>query len=295
MKTTKLSLILPGVALALAMASSSQATLVLHYTFDNLALGALPDNTAISNVTGGTNGLFDLGNDGGNAATVVASGVSGGFGGRAIRLTPANDGLGNFDAPNIRTGYQVTNGIGSAGLISNAKPYTAMAWVNFQSSVGDNFIFGGSNSLAGTDQVLHHGSRTGFLHNAHWGDDIGPDQGDGPGFEQLTLDGTWHHVAYTNDGSAGNQAIYWDGALVVGPGAAGFNGNLAAATELILGTSFGSGSYNGFLDEIRVYDTLLTQPQIQAAMTVVPEPATATLAGVFGLAGLMLRRRRSAH
>jgi hypothetical protein len=290
MKRLPFSLIVVGAVFPLAAVPATRASLVLHYTFDGNA--TIADGNTIVNVAGGTNGIFDLGTDAGNTAAIVPSGVAGGFGGNALRLTPANDGLGNAAAPNIATGYLVTNGL--TGLISNQKAYTAMAWVNFGSVIGDNFIFGGSNPPSGSDQMLHHGSRNNFLHNAHWGDDIGPDQGDGPGFEQDTNMGTWHHVAYTNDGAAGNQSIYWDGVLVVGPGAAGFNGNLVASAELYIGTSFGSGSFSGILDEVRVYDTLLTQPEIVAAMTVVPEPATTSLAGLFCLGSLLLRRRRAA-
>lgn len=291
MKSHQLSLILLGAGFTLATVPATRAALVIHYTFNGNA--TIADGNTIVNVAGGTNGTFDLGTDGGNTAAIVPSGVAGGFGGNALRLTPANDGLGNGAAPNITTGYLVTNGV--TGLISNQKAYTAMAWVNFGSVIGDNFIFGGTNPPSGSDQMLHHGSRGPFLHNAHWGDDIGPDQGDGPGFEQDTNMGTWHHVAYTNDGAAGNQSIYWDGVLVVGPGAAGFNGNLVASAELVIGTSFGSGSFSGLLDEVRVYDTLLSQPEIASAMTVVPEPGSAALAGLVGLGGFLLRRRRAAH
>lgn len=291
MKTPRLPLIVLSAGFTLATVPVTRATLVLHYTFDGNA--TIADGNTIANVAGGTNGTFDLGTDAGNTAAIVPSGVAGGFGGNALQFTPASDGLGNGAAPNIATGYLVTNG--GTGLISNQGVYTAMAWVNFGSAIGDNFIFGGTNPPSGSDQMLHHGSRGAFLHNAHWGDDIGPDQGDGPGFEQDTAVGTWHHVAYTNDGAAGNQSIYWDGILVVGPGAAGFNASLVASAELIIGTSFGSGSFSGILDEVRVYDTLLTQPEIAAAMTVIPEPGSATLAGVFGLGAFLLRRRRAAY
>lgn len=289
MKSHPLPLILLTAGFTLATVSATRAALVIHYTFNGNA--TIADGNTIVNVAGGTNGTFDLGTDAGNTAAIVPSGVTGGFGGNALRITPANDGLGNSAAPNIVTGYLVTNGIGSSGLISNAKVYTAMAWVNFGSATGDNFIFGGSNPPSGSDQMLHHGSRGGNLHSAHWGDDIGPDQG----FNVSSQAGSWHHVAYTNDGAAGNQSIYWDGNLVVGPGATGFNGNLAASAELFIGTSFGSGSFSGLLDEVRVYDTLLTQQEIVAAMTVIPEPGSAVLAGLIGVGGLMLRRRRAAH
>ena len=51
---------------------------------------------------------------------------------------------------------------------------------------------------------------------------------------------------------------------------------------------------NGEIAELVVYDTLLSQGEILAAMVLIPEPTTATFAGLLALSGLMLRRRRAA-
>ena len=277
MKKRQLSLVLLSTVCTLAMVPASQAALLIHYTFDGNTPGALAGGTGIDNVVG-ADGTFTSGTSGGSGV-IVASGVT--FGGNAMQLNPAADGNEVGQAPHILTSFSAA----SAGITGSTQ-YTAMAWVNFANAIGDNMIFGSNDG--GTD-ALHHGSRNGNQHSGHWGDDLGPDQG----VFINTLPGSWHHVAYTND--VGNaQSLYFDGVLVAGPGAAPGIGGMNINAALAIGTSRNGGSFNGMLDEVRVYNTLLTQAEIQTAMTLVPEPATATFAGLLGLAGLMLRRRRAA-
>jgi len=147
------------------------------------------------------------------------------------------------------TGWSMANG--------NAwnRDYTAMAWVKFNSIAGDNMVFGQFNGDA-----LHLGSRNGFLHSGHWGDDIGPDQG----VSVATGTGSWQHVAWVNQGNA--QSIYRNGVLVVGPGAGGASGG--SGDNLIIGSFRNNGSLVGSIDEIKVFgDQVLTAAQIQAEMT----------------------------
>jgi hypothetical protein len=165
-----------------------------------------------------------------------------------------------------------------------------MAWVNFASTAGDNMIFGqdGTNAANG-GAVLHLGTRNGNLHSGHWADDIGPDQG-----ISVPPGAGWHHVAYTNDGAAGNQSIYLDGNLVVGPGAPGTAGAMDTSQLLRIGTANNGGSFSGMLDEVKIFNTQLSVTEIQAAMAV-PEPTTITAVIVGGLGLLMTRRRRADH
>jgi hypothetical protein len=278
MKPGKLSLLVCGVTAALA-APAAKAALVIHYSFNGNALGNLAGGTNIDNLAG-ADGTFTSGLAGGSGA-IVTSGVPGGFGGNALRLTPNADGDEVGNAPHILTGFTAAG----AG-ITGSSSYTAMAWVNFANATGDNMIFGSNDN--GTD-ALHHGSRNGNEHSGHWGDDLGPDQG----IFINTLPGSWHHVAYTNDAATQAQSMYFDGVLVAGPGAGGATGSMNINAALAIGTSRNGGSFSGMLDEVRVYNTLLTQSEIQQAMTVVPEPS-ATLAGLAGLGSLLMLRRRRA-
>jgi hypothetical protein len=102
-------------------------------------------------------------------------------------------------------------------------------------------------------------------------------------------DGEWHHVAGVYDGT--EYILYIDG-IQDGPSVPA-TGPIAQTTshKLTIGAFESSGNvskfYDGYIDEVRVYDEALGAAAIQA---LVPEPATIAL---LGLGGLLLRRRRS--
>ena len=112
--------------------------------------------------------------------------------------------------------------------------------------------------------------------------------------------GQWVHVAATYNNGAIDY--YLNGNLLGGSdvslfGDEGVNSRLTIGGRLgnlVGGTGGNDGDQvNGFLDGVRVYDTVLSAADIQnaAIASAVPEPTvTASLAGL--LAGLMLRRRR---
>ncbi len=167
--------------------------------------------------------------------------------------------FGNADAEEGSAGHINTglnpSGWGMANSNTLNRSYTAMAWVNFGSTAGDNMVFG---QLDG--DALHLGSRNGNFHSGHWGDDLGPDQG----FSVGTGTGAWQHVAWVNDGNA--QSIYRNGVLIVGPGATGAGGG--AAANMMIGTFRNNGSFVGAIDEVKVFgDQVLTAAQIQTEMT----------------------------
>jgi hypothetical protein len=183
------------------------------------------------------------------SANFVAGGtVAGGNLGRSLQLTPAADGNQNLEAPNIDTAFTAIQ-----LSITPSTAYTIMAWVNFASTVGDNMIFGQNGAIANpANQVLHNGSRNGYYHSGHWGDDIGPDQG----INIATGTGIWHHVAYTND-TAGTQSIFVDGVQVAN-GATGTGGGMDNSLNILIGTSNNGGSFSGMVDEIKMYNEVLT-------------------------------------
>ena len=117
-----------------------------------------------------------------------------------------------------------------------------------------------------------------------WGDDI--NSGTTP-----TEVGVWHHVAWTNTAGDGQQTIYVDG-VEVGSGGGGNAGayNNNGLEPLLVGTSRNQGSFNGDLDDVRVYDEVLSGAQIAALATVIPEPTSGILLSLASLA--LLRRRR---
>ncbi len=117
--------------------------------------------------------------------------------------------------------------------------------------------------------------------------------GNGSTFPHVTsntvvADNTFHHLAATFDGSL--MSIYVDGDL---DNTASFSG-----TPMVSGRPFRLGNHdqltgralNGLLDDVRLYDEVLTAGQVQGLANV-PEPASGTIFGIT-LAVLALVRRR---
>jgi len=69
--------------------------------------------------------------------------------------------------------------------------------------------------------------------------------------------GVWHHVAYTYDGTT--HKLYLDGAVVSTSTAAP---NAHAVTRAQLGAYNSGSSFNGLLDDIRIYNAPLTATQV---------------------------------
>lgn len=258
--------------------SPVSAAQLIYYNFDSLPLGQVGANISVPNSgTLGGSGILTNGT-GTGFASVVASGAGVGAG-RAVRFAPGADTDQNGVAPHIST----LNALSLLGITAGS-PYTVMAWAQFDSIVGDNMIFGqdGAAALPG-GQSLHHGTRNGNLQHGHWGDDVGPDQG----INILPGTGSWHHVAYTND-ATGLQQMWLNGTMVAS-GGAGTTGAFDTTKDLWIGTSNNGGSFNGIVDEIKVFNTLLTGAEINAAR-VIPETGVSALLAL-SLAGFLRRRR----
>lgn len=106
----------------------------------------------------------------------------------------------------------------------------------------------------------------------------------------------WVHIAATPTSSGIN--FYLNG-LLTGTNPNGSNnftglGNNGVRDPFAIGRSYGDGEaqwFAGALDEIRVYDTVLTQSEIANLATTIPEPSSSLLIALFGLT-VALRHRR---
>lgn len=104
----------------------------------------------------------------------------------------------------------------------------------------------------------------------------------------------WHHVALT--AKAGEQKLYLDGTLV---GAATSPlGDIIAATPIRIASGYSGGRFfDGWLDEVAIYRTALSEAQIDAHIAAAsqvstPEPLSAGVLAAGGTALAALRRRR---
>jgi hypothetical protein len=103
--------------------------------------------------------------------------------------------------------------------------------------------------------------------------------------------GTWHNLGVTTSGNF--ATLYLDG-NVVAEGTVPFD--TPAGTDFVIGRIPGElgdvRNLVGLVDEVRVYDTVLSASEIRALASV-PEPGTGLLVAI-GLLGLEVRRRRAA-
>ncbi len=163
----------------------------------------------------------------------------------------------------VRTGFTGENlGMGAGGV------YTAMAWIKWAGSLGngDHMIFGQDDG-AGNNAQLHHGIRDDSAPlNVHFGGWGGAQDISDAG--AVPVD-TWTHVTWQYDGT--EKVVYVDG--VESARAAG-NNITNAAFDVIVGAHgrdsnldpAPGNSFNGVIDEVRIYDLALVEAQIQAAM-----------------------------
>ena len=158
----------------------------------------------------------------------------------------------------IQTGFS-----GTELALGPGSVYTAMAWIKWDGSGGnvDHMVFGQEDG-AGNAQMLHHGIRDDSPVNVHyggWGNDLN-DAGTVPIDE-------WTHVAWQFDGA--DKVVYVDGVET----ARGSGSTMAGhALPVIIG---GHGrdaadpagqSFNGAIDEVKIFDEALTAAEIEASM-----------------------------
>ena len=152
---------------------------------------------------------------------------------------------GHFRVPSIDMNSQIRDaGDGS---------YTMSAWIKPSELGGERFLFGQ------TSQGIHHGIRNnGFLHSAHWGADWNSNTNLGD-YDPPENQGGWFHAAWVYDGSSDTAKMYLDGVLD------GTNSQRApnGGGHLIIGArNNGEAQYLGLLDEVAIWDKVISEGEI---------------------------------
>lgn len=185
----------------------------------------------------------------------------------------------------------VGTGANSPGSINATTPFTAELWFK-NSALDDRQDILDMNGGTGSDFgifVIGNGTTPGNIRVFHTVDVIPAASG-----PVVTLN-TWHHLVYTRD-AAGAATLYLDNAVA----GTGTDTNTYVSTAPVMGvggkTSSNNRSFNGFIDEVAIYNTAFSAADVSShylAGAAVPEPATLSALGLGGL-GLMGRRRRKA-
>ena len=174
--------------------------------------------------------------------------------------------VGNRDGDNdgfVATGFTGDNlGFGAGST------YTAMAWINWAGASGnlDHMVFGQDDG-DGNQAQLHHGIRDDSAPlNVHFGGWGGAQDISDAGAVPI---GEWTHVAWQYDGT--DKVVYVNGAETAR--AAG-NNITNSALNVIIGAHgrdsnlnpAPGNSFNGSLDEVKIYGSALTAAQVREAM-----------------------------
>ncbi len=168
---------------------------------------------------------------------------------------------GEFDGTN--DGYLQIDDPGTGSILDLRDNYTVMAWVYARSWPG-----AGLYTIVSKDENFEfHINASGQIH-WWWGG----------GSRELNTTATvstnaWHHIAVTFE--RGDQHIYLDGVSV-----ANLNTNSRAIENddpVFIGTdlNFNSRNFDGYIDEVRIYDETLSAAQVGVALSDT-HPCTAT-------------------
>jgi hypothetical protein len=148
----------------------------------------------------------------------------------------------------------------TVGVPSGNSPFTMEALIKPDPANPIGTIMTWGNRGTANESTGFRLNGSGQLFHYWWANDIGVTAGN-------LVDGAWHHVAATYDGTT--RSIYVDGVLVGSdtPGAH----NAVMANGLSVGGAFISGTtqeemYKGGMDEVRVWNIARTPAQISANM-----------------------------
>ena len=184
----------------------------------------------------------------------------------------ANDGTGTAVTPTadrygVANGAYLFNGVNSVITVphsaaQNAMPLTVACWFKIAGTwQGEGALVGKYSAASWSGWQLGINPST---HLVPWylvsqTNTVIGDYGGPPFLGGGNLDNAWHHAIFTVDAAMGGR-LYLDGALVsqrdwVGPAG-------AAATASVLRVGQYVGSFNGAIDEVRIYNRALSATEV---------------------------------
>jgi len=137
-------------------------------------------------------------------------------------------------------------GAASAGL----GDYTISMWIN-GNNVNDKWFFGTGNQGVHLGVRDSPGGAPATLSQGHWGNDS-----DGT---TTLVAGTWYHATFTYDNATDTQSIYLNGNLEAQTVTGDPNNT---STNLIIGGRNGGGSWDGEIDDIAIWNTIVPAADI---------------------------------
>ncbi|MEM6642513.1 MAG: LamG-like jellyroll fold domain-containing protein [Bacteroidota bacterium] len=176
----------------------------------------------------------------------------------AATFTPPGNAL-TFDGANDFVNLASLNDV----LAGNATSLTFELWMNSPTVASNQMLIAVNGSGTGNDnQVLLNLTTSGQI---AINDNVNGNSNEITGPE--VDDNSWHHIAYTRDGSLGT--LYLDG-QTVGTHDAEFPinaGDLFSLGQEYDGISSPGNFYAGSMDEVRIWNIVRTQGEIQAAIS----------------------------
>jgi len=266
----KMTMMLMLSVVVLLVAATAQAALVSHF--------------AMNENTGTTTADSVAGNDGGTLTANVGWSTDTPDSSTSSLSFPGS-------GSGIATSYVSVTGSTPGTYVSPTSAFSVSVWfkadsivgtagksiVTLPSSTGNAFqlFLGAISGLSGYDGICI-GSAGSTFARLRTTDMTNP--------EATLGDNTWHNVIVSFDGvnatAASSYAIYLDDVSQTLGAASSYGG--VNNSDLIIGgvTTRTDTNFNGLIDELKVYDT------------VIPEPATMSLLGIGGLLALVRRRRK---